>query len=102
MIFIFHSLSTCQERGIDTHGGPNHVPPKETTAAAESSSMMPSSNSSSVMIADLRTQNQILADENNLLKLKVEILLDMLAQKTAELDVQESSLLQMKNILANS
>ena len=39
--------------------------------------------------------------ENNLLKLKVEVLLDMLAQKTAEMEVQQEELDRLKNVLAN-
>ncbi len=43
-----------------------------------------------------------LREENELLRLKVEILLDMLAQKTAEADIMEADMLKMRNILANA
>ncbi len=50
----------------------------------------------------LEAENNRLAQENNLLRLKVELLLDMLAQKTAEAEMQETDILKMKNILANA
>lgn len=50
----------------------------------------------------LKEQNLQLQEEKNVLQLKVEILLDMLAQKTAEAEMQEGDLLKMRNILANS
>ena len=55
-----------------------------------------------VKIRELEAKNQELNDENNLLKLKVELLLDMLAQKTAEADFQRKDLDQMKRILMNT
>ncbi|TRY69100.1 hypothetical protein TCAL_01434 [Tigriopus californicus] len=53
-------------------------------------------------IRNLQEQNLKLQEEKNVLQLKVEILLDMLAQKTAEAELQEGDLLKMRNILANS
>ena len=50
----------------------------------------------------LRRENASLQEENNLLRLKVEVLLDMLAQKTAEAEMHEADILKMKNILANT
>ncbi len=40
-----------------------------------------------------------LQKENNLLKLKVEILLDMLAQRTAEAEINGRDLVKMREIL---
>lgn len=51
---------------------------------------------------DLQKRNDSLQEENNLLKLKVEVLLDMLAQKTAEAETYESDIMKLRNILANS
>ena len=51
---------------------------------------------------EAKEQMLLLEQENNLLKLKVEVLLDMLAQKTAEAELQEADILKMKNVLANS
>jgi len=48
---------------------------------------------------DLEERNVSLEEENNLLKLKVEILLDMLAQKTAECDIQEAELERLRHAL---
>ncbi len=53
-------------------------------------------------VKELRLDNKRLEEENNLLKLKVEVLLDMLAQKTAEAETLENDILKMKNILANT
>merc|ERR1711915_132584 len=41
---------------------------------------------------DLEEKNEQLEEENNMLKLKVDILLDMLAQKTAETSMQEGEI----------
>ena len=43
-----------------------------------------------------------LRKENNLLKLKVEILLDMLAQRTAETEMNERDIDKMRNVLTGS
>ena len=50
----------------------------------------------------LKQENVRIQEENNLLKVKVEVLLDMLAQKTAEFELQEGDLMKLRNILANS
>ena len=50
----------------------------------------------------LRQENIRIQEENNLLKVKVEVLLDMVAQKTAEFELQEGDLMKLRNILANS
>jgi len=47
---------------------------------------------SNKLINKLEKKNKDLEEENNMLKLKVEILLDMLAQKTAETSLQESEI----------
>ena len=44
------------------------------------------------LVNKLERKNRDLEEENNMLKLKVEILLDMLAQKTAETSLQESEI----------
>lgn len=44
-------------------------------------------------------RNKELQEENNLLKLKVEILLDMLAQKTAETSLQDAEIDRLKTSL---
>jgi len=46
----------------------------------------------------LRKQNVVLAEENNLLKIKVELLLDMLAERTAELHLQENQVSQLERM----
>jgi hypothetical protein len=45
---------------------------------------------------------ETLQKENNLLKLKVEILLDMLAQRTAEAEVSSRDMHKMREILAGA
>lgn len=46
----------------------------------------------------LRRRNQQLEEENNLLRLKVDILLDMLAETTAESHVMEKELDELKSV----
>ena len=55
--------------------------------------------SESFELKELRRQLHQTHEENNLLRLKVEILLDMLAQKTAEANIRETDLEKMRNIL---
>ncbi|XP_023230580.1 protein chibby homolog 1-like [Centruroides sculpturatus] len=50
-------------------------------------------------VIQLKIQNEELQKENNLLKLKVEILLDMLAETTAEVHLQETEIEQLKSKL---
>ncbi|XP_077979743.1 protein chibby homolog 1-like [Glandiceps talaboti] len=45
----------------------------------------------------VKKQNQTLNEENNLLKLKIEILLDMLAQTTAESHLHEKELDELRS-----
>ncbi|KAK2169857.1 hypothetical protein LSH36_6g02052 [Paralvinella palmiformis] len=45
-----------------------------------------------------KRENQQLREENNLLKIKVELLLDMLSEKTAEIHLQENELDHMKKL----
>ena len=53
-------------------------------------------------IKELESQNEQLKNENNLLTLKVELLLDMLAQKTAEADFLFEDMEKMRKILAKA
>ncbi|XP_063099762.1 protein chibby homolog 1 isoform X2 [Cavia porcellus] len=46
----------------------------------------------------LRRRNQQLEEENNLLRLKVDILLDMLSETTAECHLMEKELDELKSI----
>lgn len=46
----------------------------------------------------LRRRNQQLEEENNLLRLKVDILLDMLSETTAESHLMEKELDELKSI----
>ncbi|XP_056654926.1 protein chibby homolog 1 isoform X2 [Monodelphis domestica] len=46
----------------------------------------------------LRKRNQQLEEENNLLRLKVDILLDMLSETTAESHLMEKELDELKSI----
>lgn len=48
---------------------------------------------------DLEDKNEQLEEENNMLKLKVEILLDMLAQKTAESSFQDNEIDRLKSVM---
>lgn len=47
-------------------------------------------------VMKLRKQNQLLSEENNLLKLKIDVLLDMLAEATAVSHYHENELKQLK------
>ncbi|KAK4307972.1 hypothetical protein Pmani_020298 [Petrolisthes manimaculis] len=51
---------------------------------------------SSREVARLRQQNQSLQEENNLLKLKVELLLDMLTEKSADTLMKEKELSRLR------
>ncbi|KAM4652775.1 protein chibby homolog 1 [Discoglossus pictus] len=51
-------------------------------------------------IQRLRKKNQQLEEENNLLRLKVDILLDMLSETTAESHLKEKELEEIKNLSA--
>ena len=53
-------------------------------------------------IKELENDNEQLKSENNLLKLKVELLLDMLAQKTAEADFLFEDMEKMRKILVKT
>ena len=55
---------------------------------------------SELRIRELESQVDSLQKENNLLKLKVEILLDMLAQKTAEAEMNCRDIDRMRNVLS--
>jgi len=46
----------------------------------------------------LKKQNVALTEENNLLKIKIELLLDMLSERTAELHLQENQILQLEKM----
>jgi len=46
----------------------------------------------------LRKQNVVLTEENNLLKIKVDLLLDMLSERTAELHLQENQIAQLEKL----
>ncbi|CAL8079098.1 unnamed protein product [Calicophoron daubneyi] len=48
----------------------------------------------------VRKENHQLTEENNLLKLKVEILLDMLAETTAEVHLQENEIENLRAMLS--
>ena len=50
-------------------------------------------------VKELTDENEKLHKQNNLLTLKVELLLDMLAQKTAEADFLTRDMEKMKKIL---
>ncbi|VDD81028.1 unnamed protein product [Mesocestoides corti] len=47
----------------------------------------------------LKSQNRKLYEENNLLKIKVDILLDMLAETTAEVQLQESEIESLRGMI---
>ncbi|CAH1795362.1 unnamed protein product [Owenia fusiformis] len=49
-------------------------------------------------IIKMKKQNQQLIEENNLLKLKMDILLDMLAEATAETHLKETEIDQLKDL----
>ncbi|CAL4083946.1 unnamed protein product, partial [Meganyctiphanes norvegica] len=48
-------------------------------------------------IVHLQQQNQTLQEENNMLKLKVEMLLDMLTEKSAEALIKEKEISKLKS-----
>ena len=50
-------------------------------------------------VKELTDENEKIHKQNNLLTLKVELLLDMLAQKTAEADILTKDMQKMKAIL---
>ena len=50
-------------------------------------------------VKELTDENEKIHKQNNLLTLKVELLLDMLAQKTAEADILTKDMEKMKAIL---
>ncbi|KAK7054603.1 Protein chibby 1 [Halocaridina rubra] len=52
---------------------------------------------SSREVAKLRQQNQNLQEENNLLKLKVELLLDMLTEKSADALIKDKEITRLKS-----
>ena len=52
-------------------------------------------------VKELSDENEKLHEQNNLLTLKVELLLDMLAQKTAEADILTKDMEKMKAILSS-
>ncbi|VDP82551.1 unnamed protein product [Echinostoma caproni] len=47
----------------------------------------------------MKKENHQLTEENNLLKLKIDILLDMLAETTAEVHLQENEIENLRNML---
>ena len=57
---------------------------------------------SEVRNRELESNVDSLRKENNLLKLKVEILLDMLAQRTAEAEMNGRDMDKMRNVLAGN
>ena len=57
---------------------------------------------SEVRNRELESQVDSLRKENNLLNLKVEILLDMLAQRTAEAEMNGRDIDKMRNVLTGS
>ena len=57
---------------------------------------------SEVRNRELESQLDTLRKENNLLKLKVEILLDMLAQRTAEAEMNGRDIDKMRSVLTGS
>ena len=50
-------------------------------------------------VKELTEENEKIHKQNNMLTLKVELLLDMLAQKTAEADILQRDMEKMKKIL---
>ncbi|XP_074648619.1 protein chibby homolog 1-like [Tubulanus polymorphus] len=52
-------------------------------------------------MAKVKKQNQQLIEENNLLKLKIDILLDMLSETTAEVHLQENEIQELKSMSKN-
>jgi len=61
-----------------------------------------SSGTTSREMAGLKKQNVHLKEENNLLRLKVEILLDMLAEAMAETHLQANEIEQLKNVFVGN
>lgn len=52
-------------------------------------------------MAKIKKQNQQLIEENNLLKMKVDILLDLLSETTAEVHLQENEIDELKQLNRN-
>ncbi|KAL5108420.1 hypothetical protein TcWFU_000978 [Taenia crassiceps] len=50
-------------------------------------------------IGRLKNENRKLYEENNLLKIKVDILLDMVAETTAEVRLQENEIESLRNLI---
>ena len=60
---------------------------------------MSGSNLDPKMMKQLLDENEVLKKQNNFLKLKVELLLDMLAQKSAEADILQKDIDQIRKCL---
>jgi hypothetical protein len=53
---------------------------------------------SSKELLKIRRQNKQLTEENNLLKIKIELLLDMLSERTAQVHLQDNEIEQLKKL----